>query len=298
MVDVAAASVNYPDTLTIRNLYQFKPPLPFSPGGEFAGTVAALGDGVAGVTLGDRVVAIQVAGGFAEKALVDNPQTMVRIPDDMDFVEAAAWVMAYGTAYYALKDRAEAVEGETVLVLGAAGGVGLATVDLGRALGLRVIAAASTDDKLEVCRAFGAAETINYSNEDLKDRVKQLTGGQGADIVVDPVGGPYSEQALRATGWKGRLLVIGFAAGDIPQVPLNLTLLKGCDIRGVFWGSFTFREPERHRQNLLDLIEMHHGGVITPHISARYPLAEAPRAIADLLERRATGKVVVITSGC
>lgn len=293
VLDVAAASVNYPDTLTIRDMYQFKPPLPFSPGGEFAGTVAAIGEGVETVALGDRVVAVQVAGGFAEKALVDQPQALIPIPVDMDFSEAAAWVMAYGTSYHALKDRARAREGETLLVLGAAGGVGLAAVDLGRALGLRVIAAASSEDKLKVCRSYGATETINYTQEDLKERVKQLTGGVGADIVVDPVGGPHSEAALRATAWQGRLLVIGFAAGEIPSIALNLTLLKGCDIRGVFWGSFTYREPELHRRNLRDLIEMHHGGVIRPHISACYRLEEAPQAIADLLERRVTGKVIV-----
>jgi NADPH2:quinone reductase len=293
VVDVAAASVNYPDTLTIRDMYQFKPPLPFSPGGEFAGTVSALGDGVESVAVGDRVIAIQVAGGFAEKALVDQPETLIPIPDDMDFTSAASWVMAYATSYYALKDRAAAKEGETLLVLGAAGGVGLAAVDLGEAMGMRVIAAASSDDKLAVCREYGAAATINYADESVRDRVKDLTVGQGADVVIDPVGGSYSEAALRSLAWQGRLMVIGFAAGDIPAIPLNLTLLKGCDVRGVFWGAHTFREPDLHRQNLMELFEMYHGGVIRPHISARYPLAQAPQAIADLLERRATGKVVV-----
>ncbi len=293
VVDVVAASVNYPDTLTIRDMYQFKPQLPFSPGAEFAGTVSAVGEGVTNVAVGDRVIAIQTAGGFAEKALIAQPQALIPVPKDMDLNAAAAWVMAYATSYYALKDRAGAKEGETVLVLGAAGGVGLAAVDLGVALGLRVIAAASSGDKLEVCRRYGAAETINYTTEDLKERVKEITGGAGADIVVDPVGGPYSEAALRATAWEGRFLVIGFAAGDIPSIPLNLVLLKGCDVRGVFWGSSTLREPERHHDNMLELIEMHLGGVIRPHISARYSLEEAPQAIADLLERRATGKVIV-----
>lgn len=293
VVDVVAASVNYPDTLTIRDMYQFKPPLPFSPGGEFAGKVAAIGEGVDNVAVGDRVVAIQIVGGFAEKAIVDQPRALIPIPDDMDFTAAAAWVMAYGTAYYALKDRARAREGETLLVLGAAGGVGLAAVDLGRALGLRVIAAASSHEKLELCRSYGAAATLNYTSGDLKDQVRRLTEGSGADIVLDPVGGPYSEAALRATAWLGRLLVVGFAAGDIPRIPLNLTLLKGCDIRGVFWGAFAQRDPVGHSRNLRELLEMHHGGVIRPHISARYPLADAPQAIADLLERRATGKVVV-----
>lgn len=293
VVDVAAASVNYPDTLTIRDMYQFKPPLPFSPGGEFAGTVFAVGDGVDNVAIGDRVIAVQVAGGFAEKALVSQPKALLPIPSGMDFAAAASWVLAYGTSYYALKDRAEAREGETVLVLGAAGGVGLAAVDLGRVLGLRVIAAASTDEKLAVCREYGAAETINYVGEDLKERVKSLTGGAGVDIVIDPVGGDYTEAALRATAWKGRLLVIGFTTGDIPRIPLNLTLLKGCDIRGVFWGSFTQRSPELSSRNLMDLVQLQQEGRIRPHISARYPLEQAPQAIADLLERRATGKVIV-----
>lgn len=293
VVDVAAASVNYPDTLTIRDMYQFKPPMPFSPGGEFAGTVSAVGTGVDNVAVGDRVIAVQVAGGFAEKALVSQPKALLPIPPGMEFVAAASWVLAYGTSYYALKDRAEAKEGETILVLGAAGGVGLAAVDLGRGLGLRVIAAASTEEKLVVCRQYGAAATINYTTEDLKERVKELTRGAGADIVVDPVGGDYTEAALRATAWKGRLLVVGFTAGDIPRIPLNLTLLKGCDIRGVFWGSFTQRNPELSSRNLVDLVAMQQDGRIRPYISARYPLEQAPQAIADLLERRATGKVIV-----
>jgi NADPH2:quinone reductase len=296
VVDVAAASVNFSDTLTIRDMYQVKPPLPFSPGAEFAGTVSAVGTAVDNVAVGDRVIAVQAAGGFAEKAVIAQPEGLIAIPDDVDFAAAAAWVVAYATSYHALKDRAEASEGETLLVLGAAGGVGLASVDVGRAMGLRVIAAASTEEKLDVCRRYGATETINYTSEDLKDRVKSITGGAGVDIVVDPVGGSYTEAALRATAWGGRLLVLGFATGDIPRVPLNLTLLMGRDIRGVYWGSFTVRDPALHRQNLRDLVEMHHGGVINPHISARYPLQEAPRAIADLLERRATGKVVVEVS--
>ncbi len=293
VVDVAAASVNYPDTLTIRDMYQFKSALPFSPGGEFAGTVSAVGQGVDNVSVGDRVIAIQVAGGFAEKALVDQPQALIPIPDDMDFAAAASWVMAYATSYYALKDRASAKEGETLLVLGASGGVGLAAVDLGRAMGMRVIAAASTEEKLAICREYGAAETVNYADEDLRDRVKQITSGQGVDMVIDPVGGAYSEAALRSTAWQGRFMVVGFAAGEIPRIPLNLMLLKGCDVRGVFWGSHTFREPERHRQNLRELIEMYRGGVIRPYISGRYALEDAPKAIADLLERRASGKVIV-----
>lgn len=206
---------------------------------------------------------------------------------------AAAFVMTYGTSYHALKDRADPQPGETLLVLGAAGGVGLAAVELGKVMGLRVIAAASTDEKLAVCKDHGADELINYSTEDLKVRAKELTGGTGVDIVYDPVGGEYTEAALRATAWEGRLLVIGFAAGPIPKIPLNLTLLKGCDIRGVFWGSFAAREPKRNAQNLMELVAMFDEGTIRPHISARYPLEDTGAALRALMDRKATGKIVI-----
>ncbi len=292
VVDVAAAGVNFPDTLIIQNLYQFKPPLPFSPGGEVAGTVAKLGDGVEGTAVGDRVIAFPGWGGFAEQ-VAGEARTLMPIPDGMDMDVAAAFVMTYGTSYHALKDRAEAQQGETLLVLGAAGGVGLAAVELGKVMGLRVIAAASTDEKLAVCREHGADDSINYTTEDLKERTKELTGGAGADIVYDPVGGDYSEAALRATAWQGRLLVVGFASGPIPQIPLNLPLLKGCDIRGVFWGSFAARDPRANAQNLTDLVAMFGDGRIRPHISARYPLAEVPAALRAVMDRKATGKLVI-----
>jgi len=292
VVNVAAAGVNFPDTLIIQNLYQFKPPLPFSPGGEVAGTVGALGDGVEHLSIGDPVIAFPGWGGFAEKVAVDA-RTVIPVPEGMPMDVAAAFVMTYGTSYHALKDRARAKEGETLLVLGAAGGVGLAAVELGKAMGLRVIAAASTDKKLEVCREHGADETINYNAEDLKERTKALTGGDGVDIVYDPVGGDYSEAALRATAWEGRLLVVGFAAGPIPSIPLNLTLLKGCDIRGVFWGSFAARDPKANARNLTELTGMFAAGTIRPHISAHYPLSEAGTALRDVMDRRVTGKIVI-----
>ena len=292
VIRVGAAGVNFPDTLIIQNLYQFKPALPFSPGGEVAGTVGAVGDGVDHLAVGDRVIAFPGWGGFAEQVVVEA-RTVIPIPESMPTDVAAAFVMTYGTSYHALKDRADPQTGETLLVLGAAGGVGLAAVELGKAMGLRVIAAASSDEKLAVCREHGADDVINYSTEDLKTRTKELTGGAGADIVYDPVGGNYTEAALRATAWQGRLLVVGFASGPIPKIPLNLTLLKGCDIRGVFWGSFAARDPEANARNLRDLVAMFEAGTITPYISARYPLEETGAALRSVMDRKATGKIVI-----
>ena len=292
VIHVGAAGVNFPDTLIIQNLYQFKPELPFSPGGEVAGTVGALGDGVDHVAVGDRVIAFPGWGGFAEQVVVEA-RTVIPIPDSMPTDIAAAFVMTYGTSYHTLKDRADPKPGETLLVLGAAGGVGLAAVELGKAMGLRVIAAASSDEKLAVCREHGADEIINYSTEDLKTRAKELTGGAGVDIVYDPVGGDYTEAALRATAWQGRLLVVGFASGPIPKIPLNLTLLKGCDIRGVFWGSFAARDPKANARNLNDLVAMFDAGSIKPYISARYPLEETGAALRSVMDRKAMGKIVI-----
>ncbi len=288
-VDVAAAGVNYPDTLTIRDMYQFKPPRPFSPGGELAGVVSAVGEGVHRVSVGDRVIALTgAAGAFAEKAIVD-PRKVIPVPDGMPLDLAAAFVFTYGTSYHALVDRADPTEGETLLVLGAAGGVGLAAVEIGAALGLRVVAAASTEEKLEVCREHGASEVINYSTEDLKAGVKELGG---ADIVFDPVGGEYAEAALRATNWLGRYLVVGFPAG-IPAFPLNLVLLKGCDVRGVFWGESTVRHPERFVAGLMQLSAWFADGTVAPRISARYPLEQAAGAIRAMMDRKAIGKLLV-----
>jgi NADPH:quinone reductase len=291
-VDVKACAVNFPDVLIIQNLYQFKPPLPFSPGAEIAGVVSSVGSAVDGVQVGDRIFASTGWGGLAEKIAIDAG-SLIPIPDGIDFAAASSFLYAYGTSHYALKDRGHLRPGETLVVLGAAGGVGLAAVELGALMGAAVIAAASSDDKLELCREYGASGTINYATEDLKLRIRELTGGVGADVVYDPVGGPYSEPALRSTAWEGRFLVIGFAAGDIPAIPLNLTLLKGCEIVGVFWGAFVGRDPERHRRNVEELIGWWRTGRLRPHVSSTYPLERAGEAIRELADRKAKGKVVV-----
>jgi NADPH:quinone reductase len=292
VIDVEACAVNFPDVLMIQDMYQFKPPLPFSPGAEVAGTVSAIGEGVDTLEVGDRVLASPGWGGLAEKVAVDA-RSAIEVPDGIDAVHASSFLYAYGTSHYALKDRGQLQPGETLLVLGAAGGVGLAAVDLGTAMGANVIAAASTDDKLEVCRERGATMTINYATEDLKTRIRELTGGVGADVVYDPVGGPYSEPALRSTAREGRFLVIGFADGEIPRVPLNLALLKGCSIVGVFWGAFVGRERQRHRENVAELLEWWKEGKLRPHVSMTYPLERASEAIRELADRKAKGKVVV-----
>ena len=259
-----------------------------------AGSVKETGEGVTRVKVGDRVIAFNTWGGFAEEMVVDADRT-IAMPSSMEFVPASAFVLTYGTSYHALKDRADIKAGETLLVLGAAGGVGLAAIQLGKAMGARVIAAASSDAKLKVCRDNGADEVINYGSEDLRARVKTLTAGKGVDVIYDPVGGPYSEPALRDMAWKGRFLVVGFAAGDIPKVPLNLTLLKGCSIVGVFWGAFTRNEPERNRENNWELMAMYAAEKIKPHIHATYPLERAAEALNEVLNKRVTGKVVLVT---
>jgi NADPH2:quinone reductase len=293
-LEVHAAGVNFPDLLIIENKYQFKPPLPFSPGGEVAGVVAELGEGVTGVSIGDRVLATTGWGGFAEEVVAPEG-ALIAIPDEMDFETASAFLMTYGTSHYALVNRAALQPGETLLVLGAAGGVGLAAVEIGRILGARVIAAASSDEKLAVCKEHGADELISYASEDLRERVKALTGGRGADVVYDPVGGDYSEPALRATSWNGRFLVIGFAAGPIPRIPLNLPLLKGCQIVGVFWGAFTGRERETHLANVRELMQWYREGKLHPRIHGVYPLERVAEALREVSERRVRGKVVIRT---
>lgn len=295
-IDVRACGVNFPDLLIIQNLYQFKPPLPFSPGGEVAGVVSEVGEGVTSLKVGDRVLASPGFGGFASQ-VVCGAASAIPVPEAMDFVTASALLMTYGTSHYALKDRADLEAGETLLVLGAAGGVGLAAVEIGKVLGATVIAAASSDEKLAVCREHGAAMTINYESEDLKARVKELTGGKGVDVIYDPVGGRYAEPALRSIGWEGRYLVIGFAAGDIPKIPLNLTLLKGCDIRGVFWGSFVMRNPKRHLGHVDELMQWYRDGKIKPRISATYPFEQVAQALNDIAARKVTGKVVLLPNG-
>ena len=294
VVSVKACGVNFPDTLIIQGKYQFKPELPFSPGGEVAGIVKEVGEGVTRLKRGDRVIAFNTWGGFAEEIAVDAERTILT-PPGMDFIPASAFVLTYGTSYHALKDRADLKAGETLLVLGAAGGVGLAAIQLGRTMGAKVIAAASNDAKLQICRQNGADEVINYGTEDLRARIKAITAGKGVDVVFDPVGGPYSEPALRDMAWRGRFLVVGFAAGEIPKVPLNLTLLKGCSIVGVFWGAFTKNEPEHNSENNYDLMAMYAAAKVRPHIHATYPLERAAEALNEVLNKRVTGKVVLVT---
>ncbi len=293
---VEACGINFPDTLIIENKYQFKPPLPFSPGGEVAGTITEVGDGVTDWRVGDRAIAMCGWGGFVEEMVVD-PARLMRTPEGMSSVVAAGFTMTYGTSHHALKDRADLKPGETLLVLGAAGGVGLAAVEIGKVMGARVIAAASSEEKLEICREHGADDVIQYERESLKDRVRELTGGAGADVIYDPVGGDLFDSAFRTIAWEGRYLVVGFAAGRIPQLPVNLVLLKGCQVVGVFWGSFTAREPERNQRNLAELAAWCADGRLSPLVSARYPLEDVAVALRSMLERKVTGKIVLVTRG-
>lgn len=294
VIDVKACGINFPDTLIIQGKYQFKPAMPFSPGGEIAGVVKEVGEGVEQYHVGDRVIAFTGWGGFAEEA-VASASTLIPMPEQMDFSTASAFVMTYGTSHYALKDRARMKPEETLLVLGAAGGIGISSIELGKAMGARVIAAASSAEKLKVCQEHGADEIINYDSEDLKQRIKELTHGNGVDVVIDPVGGNYSEQALRGMAWEGRYLVIGFTAGYIPRIPLNLTLLKGCAILGVFYGSFTARDPRRNMEHLKELMSWYAEGKLHPLISATYPLDRAADALNALMNREVKGKAVLIT---
>ncbi len=292
LIDVRSCGINFPDVLMIENKYQFRPPLPFAPGGEVAGVVSAVGEGVTRLKPGQRVLAMTGWGGFAEKVIAGET-SVVPIPDAMDFETASAFLMTYGTSHYALKDRGHLKPGETLAVLGAAGGVGLAAVELGKTMGARVIACASSSEKLATCRAHGADECIDYSEEDLKVRLKELTGGAGVDMVYDPVGGDFAEAAIRSMAWEGRFLVIGFTAG-IPRVPLNLTLLKSCDIVGVFWGAFTARNPARHREHVRELLEWWSAGRLKPLVSKRFGFGEAAAALREISERRVQGKVVLV----
>jgi len=292
MVDVKAAGVNFPDILLVEGKYQMKPPTPFVPGMEAAGVVSRLGEAVQGVEEGQRVIVATMLGAFAEKVPAHFSQ-IVPMPDSMSFEQGAALTTIYGTSYHALKDRAKLRDGETVLVLGAAGGVGIATVQLAKAMGAKVIAAASSDEKLQFARENGADETINYTTEDLKTRAKELSGGKGVDVVYDPVGGDFAEPALRASGWDARYLVVGFASGPIPKIPLNLALLNSRNIMGVFWGAWVGREPKANAQNMKELFDFFEAGKINPQISASYALDDVEKAFEDLMERRVKGKVVL-----
>ncbi len=295
VIGVKACAVNFPDTLVIQGKYQFQPPLPFSPGTDVAGVVQALGAGVEGWQVGDRVLALVPHGGYAE-AVACDARAATPIPDGVDFVTAAAFQLTYGTSYHALVDRAALQAGETLLVLGASGGVGLAAVELGKLLGARVIAAASSAEKLAVCRERGADEAIDYSTEDLRERLKALAP-QGVDVVYDPIGGALAEPALRSVAWRGRYLVVGFAAGDIPRIPLNLPLLKGCAVVGVFFGGFIAREVARSQANQRQLLAWLAEGKIAPLVSQTYPLARAADALNAILARQATGKLVLTMGG-
>ena len=292
LIDVEAVPVTFPDTLMLEDKYQFKVPLPYIPGGEVAGVIAAIGDGVTDRQVGERVVASTgVAGGFAEQAIAKASDARV-LPDSVGFAESTGLGYAYGTTYYGLKHRAQLQAGESLLILGAGGHLGMTAIEIGKLMGARVIAAASTEEKLDLCRQFGADETINYAEESLKDRAKELTGGDGVDVVYDPVGGDYAEQAIRASAWGGRFLVIGFTAG-IPSVPLNLTLLKSCSIVGVFYGAMAAKEPELHKEIMADLLDMTATGKLDPHISARYSLDDAAVALRNMMDRKAIGKIVI-----
>jgi NADPH2:quinone reductase len=292
VLSVKAASLNFPDVLIIQDKYQVKPALPFSPGSELAGIVKEVGEGVTTVKAGDRVMAVTTYGAFAEEAKAPASRVVPMAPG-MDFATASAFLLTYGTSDHALGDRGSLRAGETLLVLGAAGGVGIAAIEIGKALGARVIACASSDEKLEVCRAHGADALVNYVGQDLRERIGVLTGGRGADVVYDAVGGSYTEPALRSIAWRGRLLVVGFAAGDIPKIPLNLTLLKGCAIVGVFWGDFARREPQSFRARVEQLGRWHQEGKLRPHVSATMPLERAAEALGLLAARRVVGKVVL-----
>jgi NADPH:quinone reductase len=291
LIAINYAALNFFDLLIIENKYQFKPALPFSPASEFSGRILALGPDVQGFAPGDRVLGALGFGAAREK-IVCPVDRLVKIPDGLSDEKAAGLTTTYGTSLHALKQRADMKPGETLVVLGASGGVGLAAVELGAKLGLRVIACASSDEKLKFIRSFGAAETINYATSDFRAELKRLTGGNGVDIVYDPVGGSLTELALRSLAWKGRLLVIGFAAGEIPKPPLNLTLLKGCDIRGVFWGEFIRREPEAHRENMAELLDYAASGAISAHVHSVHPLEAYIDAFGAISRREALGKVV------
>ena len=300
VIDVKSGSINFPDVLMIQGLYQFQPPLPFTPGGESAGIISEVGEEVTKFKIGDKVFAMTGTGAFAEKILAHEASCTL-IPDSMDYDSAAALSMTYGTSLYALKQRANIQPGETLLVLGASGGVGIAAIELGKAMGAKVIAAASTQDKIDMCMAHGADEGFIYPSgnldrdqqKELSNKIKELTGGVGANVVYDPVGDSYSEPCLRATAWEGRYLVIGFAAGEIPKIPLNITLLKGCQIVGVFWGAWVGMYPDENNKNFAELFKLHAEGKINPEVSQKYSLEDSADAFLHLANRKAKGKVII-----
>ena len=293
VVKIAAAALNFFDTLIIAGKYQFKPEMPFSPAAEFAGTVEAVGSGVTGFAPGDRVLGYS-GHGTARERIAIAADRLVKLPASLDFDRAAGLCVTYGTTLYALQDRAKLKAGETLAVLGASGGVGLAAVELGKLMGARVIACASSDDKVAFARDHGADAGINYGKDDLKEALRRETGGNGPQVIYDPVGGDYAEAALRAIAWEGRFLVVGFAAGTIPKLPLNLVLLKGCDVVGVFWGSFVEREPEVYADNMKELVGWYQEGKVRPLIEGSYKLADAADVLKRVLGRGATGKLILV----
>lgn len=293
VIAVNACGVNFLDALIVQGKYQVKPALPFSPGAEVAGVISDVGSGVSGVAVGTRVLAATGYGGFAEE-VVTRASGIVRLPEQMDFINAAAFPIAYGTSHHALKDRAQLKAGETLLVLGAAGGVGLTAVEIGKIMGARVIACASSEDKLALCKEYGADELINYSNSDLRERVKELTRGKGVDVVYDPVGGAYAEPAVRSLAYQGRYLVIGFASGEIPKIALNLLLLKTAALIGVFWGAYAQVAPAGVAENFQELFGWYAQGRLRPHISGTFPLERFHEALEVVMNRKAKGKVVLV----
>jgi NADPH2:quinone reductase len=292
-IAVQAAGVNFPDTLIIADKYQFKPARPFAPGHEVAGDIVELGEGVTGYKVGDRVIGMIGHGGYATEVVADQG-SLLPMPKNMSYVDGAAFTMTYGTSYYALKQRGDLKPGETLLVLGASGGVGLTAVELGKLMGAKVIAAAGSDEKLKVTEKYGATQFVNYSTEKLRDKVKELTGGAGADVIYDAVGGDAFDEAIRCIAWYGRLLVIGFASGRIPSLPANLALLKSCDVRGVFYGAWRGRDPKAARANFDEMLAWYAEGKLKPHVSMEFPLEKAADAMNALLSRRATGKVIIL----
>lgn len=292
LIDVKAAGLNFPDVLIIQGKYQIQPEMPFIPGGECSGVVLAVGSAVTRFKTGDKVISMGATGAFCEQIAV-NENAAFPMPEGLSFEQAAGISITYFTSYYALKQRANLQAGETLLVLGAAGGVGTTAIELGKLMGAKVIAAASSQEKLDLCKSLGADEVINYNEVSLKDAVKELTGGKGVDVVYDPVGGDYAEPAIRSMAWNGRYLVIGFASGPIPKIPLNLTLLKGCSIVGVFWGRFTGEEPAQNLKNIEELWELFAAGKISPVVTDSFSIDQYEEAFNCLIERRARGKVIM-----
>ncbi|MEP0232263.1 NADPH:quinone oxidoreductase family protein [Roseibium sp.] len=292
LVRVKACALNFFDTLIIQGKYQYKPEMPFSPGAEFAGVVEAIGEGVSEFAAGDRVMGY-IRWGAARELVIATEDDLVRLPDGISFEDAAGLTVTYGTTLHAFRDRAKLTSGETVAVLGASGGVGQAAVEIACLMGAQVIACASSEEKLDFARRLGAQETIDYSKLPLKETLKAMTNGEGVDVVYDPVGGDLSEQALRATAWEGRYLVVGFAAGDIPKIPLNIVMLKGCDVQGVFWGEAVIRDPEGHRENMAQLLDWVADGTLKPHVHAVYPLEEIASALTEIEDRKVQGKIIL-----